>query len=254
MPPDFSPFFEKYEQILAGVDAVFAKVSEEFPECVTCKQGCSDCCHALFDLPLIEALYVNHHFHADLPKETRDRILEKADRADRESYKVKFQAHKNDKAGVETEAILEDVARKRVRCPLLNAQDMCDLYAHRPITCRLYGIPHAIQSKSRTCALSGFEPGQSYPTVHIEKIHQKLAELSLELVNSLDTKYTRMGDILVPPSMALLTVYDDDYLGIQTPQCSFDSCADAPASAGCAQAGECSSPSSCQTKGCGSCP
>jgi len=254
MPPDFSPFFEKYENILAEVDAVFAKVATEFPDCVNCRQGCSDCCHALFDLPLIEALYLNHHFHSDLPRETRDRILEKADRADRESYKIKFQAHRNDKAGVETEAILEDVARKRVRCPLLNAQEMCDLYAYRPITCRLYGIPHAIQSKARTCALSGFEPGQSYPTVHIEKIHQKLAQLSLELVNSLDTKYTQMGDILVPPSMALLTVYDDDYLGIQTPQCSFDSCADVPASAGCTQAGECSSASACQTKGCGSCP
>lgn len=224
MPPDFSPFFAKYEKLLADVDKVFETVKEQHPECVTCEQGCSDCCHAVFDLPLIEALYLNHHFHGVLPKETKAQILVKADQADRSSYKLKFQAYKNQREGVETEAILEDMAKKRVRCPLLNSQDRCDLYAFRPVTCRLYGIPQEINAKSRTCTLSKFEPGTPYPTVHIEKIHQKLAELSMELVASLNTKYTQMADILVPPSMALLTVYDDEYLGLQKSGCGSDGC------------------------------
>lgn len=225
MPPDFSSFFKKYEQLLAGVDKVFETVREQHPECVTCASGCSDCCHALFDLPLIEALYLNHQFHAHLPKEAKERILAKADQADRNSYKLKYQAYKRQRSGVETEVILEDMAKMRVRCPLLNDEDRCDMYAYRPITCRLYGIPQEVNSKARTCAQSNFTPGTPYPTVHVDKIHQKLAELSMELVAGLDTKYKQMADMLVPPSMALLTVYDDEYLGLHGPSgCASDGC------------------------------
>lgn len=225
MSLDFSPFFLKYEQLLADVDKVFETVKEQHADCVTCATGCSDCCHAVFDLPLIEALYLNHHFHGVLPKETKDQILAKADQADRAAYKLKFQAHKRQRSGEETNVILEDMARKRVRCPLLNAQDRCDLYAFRPITCRLYGIPQEVAGKARTCSLSKFLPGTPYPTVHVDKIHQKLAALSMELVASLDTKYKQMADMLVPPSMALLTVYDDEYLGLRTSSgCSSSGC------------------------------
>lgn len=233
MPVNFSPFFTKYEHLLADMDKVFATVKDQHPECVTCVTGCSDCCHAVFDLPLIEALYVNHHFHG-MPRETRDQILAKADQADRAAYKLKFQAHKRHRAGEETDVILEDMARERVRCPLLNAQDRCDLYAYRPVTCRLYGIPQEVAGKARTCSLSRFSPGVSYPTVHVDKIHQKLAALSQELVASLNTRYTQMADMLVPPSMALLTVYDDEYLGLQK-------------SSGCSSSG-CSSPECASSK------
>ncbi|GAB6057479.1 YkgJ family cysteine cluster protein [Desulfonatronum parangueonense] len=249
MPPDFSPFFKKYEQLLQSVDKIFDTVKEKYPQCVICEQGCSDCCHAMFDLPLIEALYLNHHFHGVLPRETKTQILAKADQADRAAYKLKFQAYKSQREGVETDEILEDFARKRVRCPLLNSQDRCDLYQFRPITCRLYGIPQEINSKARTCTLSKFEPGVQYPAVQIEKIHQMLAALSLELVQSLSTKYPHMGDMLVPPSMALLTVYDDEYLGISKSGCGSGACG----------SGGCDSPSggSCgcdsESKGSGSC-
>ncbi|WP_084031973.1 YkgJ family cysteine cluster protein [Desulfonatronum lacustre] len=241
MPSDFSPFFTKYEQLLKDVDKVFSTVKDQHPDCVTCTTGCSDCCHAVFDLPLIEALYLNHHFHGVLPKETKDQILTKADQADRTAYKLKFQAHKRQRSGEDTDAILEDMARERVRCPLLNSQDRCDLYAFRPITCRLYGIPQEVGGKARTCALSKFSPGAPYPTVHVDKIHRALAALSMELVASLNTKYNQMADMLVPPSMALLTVYDDEYLGLQKSSgCSSSGCS----SSGC-------SPSGSSTGGCG---
>ncbi|HDQ40854.1 MAG TPA: YkgJ family cysteine cluster protein [Desulfonatronum sp.] len=215
MSCDFTPYFQKYEQLVAEADRIFASMQAQHPDCVTCKQGCSDCCHALFDLSLIEALYLNHRFHETLPAEIKEQILVKADQADRAAYKLKFQAYKNHRDGAPTEAILESMARQRVRCPLLNAQEQCDLYAYRPLTCRLYGIPMTIEGKARTCSLSKFKPGLSYPSVDMEKIHQKLAGLSMELTAGLNTKYAKMWDVLVPPSMALLTVYDEEYLGIQ---------------------------------------
>ncbi|MGD9017246.1 MAG: YkgJ family cysteine cluster protein, partial [Desulfobacterales bacterium] len=59
---DFSSYFDRYLALSKAADAVFDQVKESHPECVNCRVECSDCCHAIFDLTLIEALYLNHRF------------------------------------------------------------------------------------------------------------------------------------------------------------------------------------------------
>jgi len=108
------------------------------------------------------------------------------------------------------------LAEERVRCPLLGAKNRCHLYAFRPITCRLYGIPTSIQGSGHTCGLSGFIEGNAYPTVNLDVIHRKLFEISAALIQATKSRHIKMADMLVPLSMALLTVYDDEYLGIST--------------------------------------
>ena len=214
MNVDFTPFFKKYEELLIAVDSVFEGVQKQYSDCVKCKIGCSDCCYALFDLTLIEALYINHHFKQKFNGQEREHLLEKANETDRNIYKIKRQAYKDYEAGKTEDKILEDMAEKRIRCPLLDEQDKCGLYEHRPITCRFYGIPTSIGGKGHTCGLSDFVEGKPYPTVNLDIIHKKLYDLSNELATSIQSKYVRMGDMLVPLSMALLTVYDETYLGI----------------------------------------
>ncbi len=217
MPLDFSPAFARYEAIAAEADAAFAKVAAACPGLVTCGAGCSDCCHALFDLTFIEALYLNHQFNKAFPPgPARDAILERANKADREHYKLKRKAFRAGEQGVSTREILEDLSRERIRCPLLDENDRCILYAHRPVTCRLYGVPVEIGGEAHTCGATGFEPGGRYPTVRIEKLQDRLMALSQDVVASLPTKLPLMGDVLVPVSLALVTDYDDEYLGILT--------------------------------------
>jgi len=110
------------------------------------------------------------------------------------------------------------MAAERVRCPLLNEENKCDLYAYRPVTCRLYGIPTAIGGRGHTCGLSGFQEGVSYPTVNLDSVHAKLRELSQEIVDALRSTHVKMGDVLMPLSMALLTVFDEEYLGAPSKQ------------------------------------
>ncbi|EFL49133.1 protein of unknown function UPF0153 [Solidesulfovibrio fructosivorans JJ]] len=217
MPLDFSPAFARYEAIAAEADAVFAKVAAACPGMVACGEGCSDCCHALFDLSLIEALYLNHKFNEAFPPgEARDAVLERANKADREHYKLKRKAFRASEKGVSTTEILADLARERIRCPLLGDDNRCILYKSRPITCRLYGVPLEIGGEAHICGKAGFEPGGRYPTVKIEKLQDRLMLLSQEVVASLPTKLPLMGDVLVPVSLALITEYDDEYLGIVT--------------------------------------
>lgn len=213
---DFEPFFREYEALRDVVDATFRRVQQEYTDCVRCEVGCADCCHALFDLTLIEALYLNDKYRHHLDEQHRASLTEKLNRADRDVYKIKRDAYKRMSSGEDQEAILTDLAGQRLRCPMLNNEDRCELYEYRPITCRLYGIPTAIGGKGHTCGLSGFVPGEPYPTVNMDTLHDKLYDISKRLVESMPTRHKEMTDVLVPLSMALLTVYDATYLGLKT--------------------------------------
>ena len=216
MDIDLKPFFKKYEDLSSMADNVFERVRKEFPECVKCKAECSDCCYALFDLTLIEALYISFHFYKNYKEKRRIAIIDEANRADRKIYKLKKKAHKDFESGKNETEILMEMAKEKVRCPLLNSNDMCDLYHNRPITCRLYGIPTSISGLGHTCGISGFKEGREYPTVNLDKIQARLYAISDELAEALNTKYSKLGEMLVPLSMAILTEYNEEYLGFNT--------------------------------------
>ena len=215
MTIDFETFFKKYEELLSMADDVFEKIQTEYPEGVKCKVRCADCCYALFDLSLIEALYINHHFNKNFQGEEREKLVEKSNRIDREIHKIKRKAYKALEAGKEEGEILEDMAALRVRCPLLNDEEKCDLYEHRPATCRFYGLPTSIGGAGYTCGLSGFVKGKEYPTVNLDIIQKRLHDLTKAFVVAIQSRHYKMVDLLVPVSMALLTDYDETYLGIE---------------------------------------
>ena len=210
---DFEPYYEKYQSLVDQVEAVFKQVQTEYGECVTCKVGCSDCCHALFDLTLIEAMFIKHQFDKVIPKEERQKIIERANVADRKVYKLKREASKAHQEGKPENEILEGMAQQRIRCPLLDDEEKCEMYESRPITCRLYGIPTVIGGKSHTCGLSNFEEGKQYPTVKLDNIQRRLYEISFELAQEIKSRYPKLAEVLVPLSMALLTDYNEEYLG-----------------------------------------
>jgi len=211
---DFTPYFKKYEELVAKADNAFERVKQAHADCVKCAEKCADCCFALFDLTLIEALYLNHKFNEKITGSDKARLLEKANRADREVHRLKRKAYRDLQAGKSEGEILEELARERVRCPLLSEVDLCELYDNRPLTCRFYGIPTAIGGKGHTCGKSGFEKGEQYPAVNLDAVNSQLQQISAELIRDLKSRYLKLSDMLVPLSMALLTTYDDEYLGI----------------------------------------
>ena len=211
---DFGPFFKQYRTLVEQVDAAFEGVKQEYGECVRCKEGCADCCHALFDLTLIEALYIKTKFLEMFTGARLEALMERANRADRDIYRIKRKAYQELENGKPEPEILEEMALKRVRCPALDEDDRCAIYEVRPITCRVYGIPTQIGGKAHTCGVSGFQKGQSYPTVKLDAVYQRLYEISAELAQSIQSHYPKLAEILVPLSMALLTDYTEEYLGV----------------------------------------
>ena len=211
---DFTPYFKKYEALVSKSDEAFERVRKAYAECVKCEEKCADCCYALFDLTLVEALYINYKFNEQLKGSERVELLEKANRADRRVHKLKHQAHRDLQAGKNEDEILAGLAQERVRCPLLNEAELCDLYDNRPLTCRFYGIPTAIGGAGHTCGNSGFEKGEQYPTVNLDAVNAQLQQISGELIRDLKSRYVKLADMLVPLSMALLTTFDETFLGV----------------------------------------
>ena len=211
---DFAPYFKKYEELVAKSDEAFERVRTAYAECVKCEEACADCCHALFDLTLIEALYINSKFNENKKSAEKAELLEKANRADRIVHKIKQKAHRDLQAGKSEDEILAGLAHERVRCPLLSEAELCDLYDNRPLTCRFYGIPTAIGGAGHTCGKSGFEKGEQYPTVNLDVVHAQLQQISGELIRDLKSRHVKLADMLVPLSMALLTTFDEAYLGV----------------------------------------
>lgn len=212
MKLDLTTYFTEYESLVAQIDALFKNVSEKFADEVKCKEGCSDCCHALFDIPLVEALYLNAKFQ-EVDEKERNKILIEADKADRKANVLKKKISK-DAEQSESADILGRVARERIRCPLLSEVNVCQLYAFRPITCRVYGIPLEIEGKSHTCGLSGFIPGNSYPAVKIHRVQDELLRISNQILDDLGSKYADFRLMHVPVSTALMTMYNDEYFGL----------------------------------------
>jgi Fe-S-cluster containining protein len=214
MSVDLTSYFEKYEALVAQADGAFDRVKKAHADCVKCEEKCADCCFALFDLTLIEALYIHHKFNEKYQGSEKAELLEKSNRADRRIYKIKREAYNELQAGKNEGEILAAMALERVRCPLLNEKELCDLYDYRPITCRFYGVPTAIGGAGHTCGKSGFKQGEKYPTVNLDAVHSQLQRISAELLRDIQSKNIKLADLLVPLSSAVILDFDDVFLGI----------------------------------------
>lgn len=214
MIPDLTEVFHQYRQLCDQADNLFAKVSAQYPSEVRCRESCSDCCNAVFDLSLVEAMNINRAFQEAFKYgPERSAILEKASATDRGLTKVKREMYRAEKAGESVAGIMRKAAELRSPCPLLTQDKRCVLYEQRPITCRLYGIPLDIGGQSHVCGCSDFAPGKAYPAVKLSIIQEKLESLS-RMIGEICASRFDLGDVYVPLSMALLTKYDDAYLGI----------------------------------------
>jgi Fe-S-cluster containining protein len=211
--------FQEYNKLAESADALFNQVKSRFPEEVACTSGCSSCCYAPFDLSLVEAMAINRAFNKEFGFGIRrSAVLEAASNADRTLTRLKRHYFRQTKEGMPDSEILAEAAKERVRCPLLGMDDTCLLYGHRPITCRLYGVPTVINGKSHVCGSCRFVKGQPYPAVALDRIQDRLADMSRRIGVILGSRFCELHRVYVPVSMALLTKYDDAYLGVGTPR------------------------------------
>ena len=154
------------DTLFVAIDQAFEAVRQAHPDAITCGKGCADCCQAVFDVSLVEAVNLQAH-------------VQRLDLSVREEIAVAAQEARQAWEGIMTAGL--DPAVARIRCPLLDGQGLCLCYEARPVNCRTYGIPTVIDGKGHVCGFSGFEPGKTYPTVNLASLQQVLHNLSVQL-------------------------------------------------------------------------
>jgi len=126
METDFTLYFEQYKAVSKMADEVFERVQKEHPKEVTCEIKCADCCHALFDLTLIEALYLNHKFNQKFQGKEREQLIANANRADRKVYMIKRKAYQEMQSGKKEVEILVELSAERCTIRLRRGPTVSD--------------------------------------------------------------------------------------------------------------------------------
>jgi Fe-S-cluster containining protein len=207
---NISQLIHSYEFLADKADAAFHRMKKEHGTCIKCERYCSDCCHAVFGLFLIEAAYLKQHFDQLDRKEIRETLLRchDTDRALRR-LEIKLQTNEED---AQMQAYI--LARERIRCPLLDDKEECILYPCRPITCRVYGIPTKIHGKARVCGKAGFKKSESYPAFDLDGVYRDLFNLSKELLESEEKGDPEKASLLISVSKAISTPLEEIINGI----------------------------------------
>ena len=202
---NYNYLFEPYDELIVKADDAFDRMTGEFPASMKCKRQCSDCCHAVFGLFLIEAIFLKRDFDK-LAEEEKEGAFLRGIGADKELEKLErtLKTFEND-----PRMSSYSLAKARVRCPLLNEHDECILYPYRPITCRVYGIPTMIHGVPRVCGKAGFDKEQSYPTFSLDKMHEELYQLSKELVKRSGAEDEPQASLLFSISKVIRTPIED---------------------------------------------
>ncbi len=197
--------FEPYHALIQKADQGFRRMEREFGACIKCEPRCADCCHAVFGLFLIEAVFLKHDFD-QLDESYRTPALQRAEAAESAWLKLQgsFEVFKDDPT-----MIAYTMAKARIRCPLLSDSDECILYPYRPITCRVYGIPCMARGVVRVCGKAGFQADQSYPAFNLDGIHRELYHLSQELLKSCGANDPERASLLISVSKVIQTPPDE---------------------------------------------
>jgi Fe-S-cluster containining protein len=209
---NLTQLFRSYELLVDRADAAFQRVGKEHDECINCERHCADCCHAVFGLFLIEAVYLRENFARLDEKKAIDTLLRcnDMDRAIRR-LEIRLQKYTDD-----PQMQSNVLARERLRCPLLDKNMDCILYPYRPITCRVYGIPTKIHGKAHVCGKAGFEKGKSYPVFDLDQVYKDLFLLSKGVLEEAGIDNPDKASLMISMSKVIRTPVDDlikeDYL------------------------------------------
>lgn len=132
----------QYCELLEQVDRWFARCMETYPDKISCQSGCSSCCRSLFDITLLDAYFLKLGLDA-LPEQAREKVLQKCRerlRLMREQWPEFGHPYVlNYRPEEEWEDLMPD--DDETPCVLLGEDGRCLVYANRPMTCRLHGIP-----------------------------------------------------------------------------------------------------------------
>jgi Fe-S-cluster containining protein len=186
------------------VDVALADVTAKSGDWLACRPGCAQCCHGAFRINQLDVARLQEGMR-ELKRNDQSRAANVEQRANewigrnRQTYPGSV-ATGILRKGEAADAAFEDFANNEP-CPALDPVTLtCDLYAHRPMTCRVFGPPIRTEQGLGVCELCF----QGAPDSEIARCELKSDPDDLEstLLNELDNPYLAVETVV---AFALLT-------------------------------------------------
>lgn len=159
-------------------EAEFARQKAQYGPKIQCRLGCTDCCHHLFRITELEAAYISKGIKGLAPN-ARRKLEERARRYHQEREQLLAERAVPDAWGTLPPPGM------RLACSALE-DGACQIYTHRPLVCRKYGIAlYHPQKPGRifACELN-FKPGEEIEDSQLVQIqtsiHDHWAEIQSE--------------------------------------------------------------------------
>ncbi len=145
------------QQLVQIIDAALADTARRSGEWLVCKPGCTQCCVGAFAINQLDALRLQEGL-AELEATDPARAAQIRTRARASIARLSPDFPGNPETGIldkgETAEALFDSFANDEPCPVLDpATGMCDLYAARPMTCRVFGPPVQSEGGLDVCEL-----------------------------------------------------------------------------------------------------
>ncbi len=136
------PWMRRHKEFLAGIDVWFGSVRRKYAKQMQCGRGCVLCCRGLFDISFPDALLLAEGLNGLTPEAL---ARAKADANNIQSGILKSAPDLKTPhfLNVLTEEQIDRIVEQAdsPRCPLLGPDNQCTVYEHRPLACRLEGLP-----------------------------------------------------------------------------------------------------------------
>ena len=136
------PSADACRRLFQQADRWFQRGQAALLDSVPCRQGCTRCCYGPFAITLLDELELQQGLQALPSQAQRDIQLRAQDQvaAMEAAFPRLTQSRHLDQW---SEQDLDDLVTRfgDLPCPALSSDGSCLVYAHRPITCRLMGLP-----------------------------------------------------------------------------------------------------------------
>ena len=138
---DLSAYFTDYEALIQKIDEDINRVNNTVSDIKKCGLETDECCFHYIDLQLIEAIYLGNVMNRTFKSDLRAEVIRRAVGVCKNIRGLKARLGEKGYDPIkDRQCLVEAYGNERILCPL-NIESKCSLYEHRPIRCRLYGVP-----------------------------------------------------------------------------------------------------------------
>lgn len=187
------------QELVQIVDAALADTAHRSGEWLVCRPGCTQCCVGAFAISQLDAERLRAGFE-QLEMNDPRRAARVMDRIKLSISRIAADFPGDAQTGIlddspEAQEQFADFANDEV-CPVLDPETgTCDLYAVRPMTCRIFGPPVRSEDGLGVCELCYH--GASDEDIARREMHLETADLESELQSQVETETGQHGNTIV---------------------------------------------------------